>query len=362
MTYVFRVTALAVFVALFATVASADPYRIGVLLPLSGEAAGLGTHIRNGVELGYESLPTELKERVELIYEDDQLQSAKSVALFHKLRTGREMDAVIVAGSGVGHAVGPLAERYSKIMFAVGASDKEVVVGKKFVFTHWVSPEAESKVLVEELRRRGKQRIATVATEQQGAVAVEQALFAELKAGGIADRLVYSERSLPENRDFRTALARIRAKDADTVVLMLLSGGLSAFAKQFRDGQLKAELCGFETFEDRAEVAASDGALVGRWYANAESGDREFESRYFARYKQRPGIGAANGFDTIQLIARSLAQVGPDNQKIAQILNTTKDHRGVLGTYSATGDNRFEVPAVLKIVTAEGFEALALGN
>lgn len=338
--------------------AAENPYRVGVVIPLSGDAAGLGNYVQKGIELGLQSLPKEMQEKVQVIFEDDQLQAAKSVAAFRKLKSYNKIDAVFVISSGIGHAVAPLAEESGTVMLALGASDKTVAVGKKFVFTHWVSPEAEAAALVDEIIRRNFQKLAVVSSEQQGAAALEDALLARLKEKNLNERIVYSAKFSPDTKDFRVSLAKIRSAQSDGIVSILLPGSLSAFAKQTRDFKISAELFGFELFEDEHEVKASDGALIGKWYVNAEEPTKEFRDKYVERYKEQPGMGAANSYDAIQLIARAVSEFHGESAKIADYLRTLKDYEGASGRYSATGDNRFNIPAALKVVTKNGFEKL----
>ena len=46
----------------------AEDYRIGVILPLTGETASLGHFLKNGIELAYRSLPPEEQKSISLIF------------------------------------------------------------------------------------------------------------------------------------------------------------------------------------------------------------------------------------------------------------------------------------------------------
>ena len=70
-------------------------------------------------------------------------------------------------------------------------------------------------------------------------------------------------------------------------------------------------------------------------------------------------ISPTTGFyDTSKLIAARLETVGKENRKLAEYLKSVKDYRGAAGSYSATGDNRFELPATVKVVEEDGFKKL----
>ena len=339
-------------------VSAEDKYRIGVIFPLSGDGAGLGKFAKNGAELAHQSLSPEDQSKVELIFEDDAWQKPKSVSAFHKLVDSNKIDAVLVAGSGIGHAVVPLAEAKQKILIAVAASDKKVVFNRKYAFTHWVSPESESRALVAEIKRRGLKKLAIVTSEHEGTIAVENSLLEELKKQEMQEIINLNERFLVETRDFRSFVTKARARNIDGFCTILISGSLSSFVKQVTASGSKADIFGYELFEDELEVKASGGTMIGKWYVNAEDGVPTFQELYKSRYKETPTAFVANSFDSIRLLVEGYKKYGKDNEKIANYLRTLKDYNGAAGTYSATGDNRFDLPVALKIVTAEGFKKL----
>jgi len=295
---------------------------------------------------------------VEVIYENDQFKSGLSVSAFHKLTAVDKVNAVFVVGSGTGNAVGPLAESKGIIAIAIGASDKKVSAGRKFVFTHWLSPESESRELVKEVERRGIDRIALIVGEHEGTIALGDSLKKELESKGQLSKLVMSEAYSLETRDYKTFLAKARAKGANGVCAAIMPGALSVLARQIRDASVQAEMFGYETFEDAAEVKASGGALIGKWYVNADEPSAAFQQSFKAAYNEAPGWGAGNAYDSVMLLAEGFKRSGHDNKLIADFLRNLKDYQGAAGTYSATGDNRFDLPATVKLVTKDGFVKL----
>ncbi len=335
----------------------AEPYKIGVILPLSGEAASFGESAKKGINLAYDSLAIENQEKIKIIFEDDALSPSKSVSAFNKLNTQNKIDAVVLFSSGVSNAVAPLAEKNKKLMLAI-ASDKKFLKNKKFVFNHWVTPEKESSVLIDEMQRRGYKRFAMLVSEHDGAIAVEKSFKDEIKKRKLTDNFVFSERVLMRERDFKSLIAKIRRKNIDGLGLCLLPGSLSSFAKQARAGGLSSDIFGYEIFEDEAEVKASGGALYGSWYVNADESNKDFRELHERVFNKVPGYASANMYDIINLLFSGLQKYGHDNEKIATYLENLKDYKGAAGTYSASGDHRFTLPAVVKVVTKDGFEVV----
>ena len=254
-------------------------------------------------------------------------------------------------GSGIGNAIAPIAEREKFLLVAIGASDGSIVKNRRYAFLHWVTPEVEAKEMVLEMKRRGYQRIGIVTTEQEGAIAVLNAVRAELDKGGFTDKVVVDSTFLPDVSDFKTYIAKAKSKKVDAAIVLLFPGPLASFAKQAKAHGLSADLVGVELFEDENEVKASEGALIGHWYVNADVATGDFMQTYRDAYKQHPGWGAANAFDTLNLVADAVTLFGPDTEKVVDYLNSLTNYSGAAGVYSASGDNRFTLPAAIKMVT-----------
>ncbi len=333
-------------------------YTLGVVLPLTGEAASVGGFARRSIELAYSELPLEIQSKLRLIYEDDALDPKKAVAAFQMLSDTKEMDGVISVSSGIGHALAPLAERQKKLMMVLGASDKTFAVGKEYVFIHWVSPENEAAKMVEEIKRRDYKKIAIISHIQQGVEAYNEVLFNLLKKEGLFDRIVMHEAIPIGSNDLSSQLLKLRAAKPDGIFLALFSEGLATFSRKIKEMRITGDIFGAEFFEDEHVVKAAKGALLGAWYVNIDDASQEFVTKYRDKYNEFPGLTAANAYDSLNLIAKAVVLHGRDNKKISNFLRDLKDYNGASGSYSATGDNRFTLQAATKIVRESGFEKL----
>ena len=347
---------LALGISLGDSEAESERYRIAAIIPLSGQVASLGNYVKKGIDLGLENLPVEQRSKIELVYEDDQFNPLQSISAYRKLQSSSQVDAVFTVGSPPANGLGPITERDKTVLVAIGASDPSIAVGRNYSFIHWVTPPVLGEKLSEELISRNLKRIAFVVAEVTGAIADANAAIDALKRKGKSELVVYHQTFLKDATDYRTALLQIKDKRADAVVAVLFPGALAAFAGQFRETQIPAELVGMETFEDESEVKASRGALIGAWYVNAAASTNDFVSLYRRRYGEHPGWGAANGYDSVNLIAAAVAKVGRNNEAVRDFLRSVKDYSGATGVFSASGDNRFTLPAAVKLVSANGFE------
>ena len=128
------------------------------------------------------------------------------------------------------------------------------------------------------------------------------------------------------------------------------------FAKQAKELGLNQPLFGIEVFESADDVQNSGGALIGQWYVNASSGQSDFLERYKQAYPTAGNYGSANCYDAVMLLSKALDEGKTTGPEIAGMLAKIEDYDGALGTFSSTKDNRFTLPAAVKVVTKDGFE------
>lgn len=337
-------------VLLSATAASATPeYKLGVSLPLSGETANWGQACQNGMELALEELPPESRSALEVIYEDDQLQPAKTSAAFHKLIDLDNVNAVVSYGSGCGLVAAPLAEA-KKVPHISVASDPRIPKDRKYTFNFWVTPDTEADVLISEARHLGYRKVARLSTQWEGCVAINKAVD-EAKDGVF--EIVSDDEVQSGTKDFLSNITKLKARhDVDALFLELMPGQVGIFTRQMRQLGVKLPLLNIETFEDPNDVKLSEGAMVGLWYVQADDATETFLKRLTARF---PGTGtnsAGNCHDIVLLVADSLKK----KQPLEVYLENVKDFTGGMGTFSSTGDHRFTLPATVKVITEQGFK------
>lgn len=327
-------------------------YKIGAILPLSGDAASMGKAAQNGIIMAMDSLSEVDKNRIEVKFEDDGLVASKTVSAFRKLVEVDKVNSVICWSSGTCKAVAPIAES-SKIPLIAIASDQTISQGRKYIVNFWVTPKEETKVLIPEAHRRGYKKIAIISTLHDGAQSIRDE-FIEQNNSKI--EILLNEEYPVEMKDFRSVATRIAAlKELDAIMLVLLPGQLGTAAKQIRQLGSNAEFFGYELFEDRGEVEVSGGTLINGWFATGAINNELFTKKYEQRFPNQTIITSNNGYDSILLLAAATA-TDYSSENVAEFLRSVKDFSGASGTFSATGDNCFSLPATLKVVTKDGFE------
>jgi len=346
---------LIVLFPIFGQATTEPTFNVGAIMALSGDGAGYGEALRNGMEMALSDLPVELRDKIKIHYEDDVLVSKNTITAFQKLSSTIPLDAVIAFSSGTSNAVVSSTERAGVPLLAI-ASDHQVCKDKKYAFNFWVTPDEESGAVYREVLKRGYKRIARISTTHDGTFAINKAFDAFNSKGEI--EIVLDEDFPVDVKDFRPYLTKLRFKKGlDAIFINLLPGQVGLFAKQAREMKINVPVFDVELFEDNNEVKNSNGALIGQWYVNADEGDPNFLKRYREKFPNSTSYASANGYDLVMHFKEAYLK-GLKGKDVATYFHNLKDYKGALGTYSSTGDNRFSMPACVKIVKEHGFEKL----
>ncbi|MBI4150063.1 ABC transporter substrate-binding protein [Candidatus Woesearchaeota archaeon] len=317
---------------------------IGVPAPLTGDAAMMGTGFRDAIELAAEQANAKnTKYRYKVVFEDDQLDNAKTVSAFQKMLTADKINAVITFSSGSSHAVVPIAEE-NKIPLIAIASDPEIVNGKKYAFLHWVTPEAEAKIFAETVKKYGYKKIAIFSTNQQGVLAMHDELVNLLGDTMFPVDEVFD----PDVKDFRTAILKAEKAKVDAYMLNFLPGQLIIAAKQVRELGVDKPLTAIEAFEYEEDPY---GVLEGQWFVTGDEPANDFAQALQAEYNHAPTIGAANGYDAFNLLVAAFEKAGKNNPDgvVAELLKL-QNFDGALGELAVDADHRVQSNAVVKVM------------
>ena len=317
---------------------SKEPIKIGVILPLSGDASFIGEAAKNSAILAKESFG-KTKNTYELVFEDDQADSKKTVSAFRKLVDVDKIRAVGTGFAGPGNAIAPLSEKEKIIHFSI-ASDLNIAKDKKFVFNHWIKPENEAGVYIKEAKKQGLKKIAMINTNQQGIIAVRDALLKEDPTIFILKDELFN----PQEKDFRTAVIKAKNEGADAFLMMLLPGQLTSLVKQIKDLKINVPLTSVESFEYDLEAVP---LLEGQWYVTSADPSENFTASYKEKYNGLPQPGSAYVYDVIRILITAFEK-GDTNEDVAEIISGMKDFPGVTGILSVDDDGNINSKAVIK--------------
>ncbi len=330
----------------FLSSAADDKSRIGVIAPLTGYLSGIGSAVRNGVELAREERP-DLFEAIRITFEDDQHDTKQSLLAYQRLAASEKPSAVFGFGTPLAYALGPLIER-SAVPLLNFNFEPGPAIGKRSVIRTTNYAGQYMQALGEFLLKRGHSSFTIVQTESpffNGMVKT----FKEAADSRAQIRIVQAFQ--PTATDFRATIGKIKAAGDSPLGLFLNPDQLVSFVKQAKELGLERPLFGTDLFETAAEIAGPVKLFEGAIYPDNEV-SADFRERYRARYGNQAQLTfAGSGYDMAVLMGEILAR---KPHSVIDELEAVQNQSGVLGRFSFRKEARvgsfFEYPIVVKAI------------
>ncbi len=310
---------------------SARVIKIGVTAPLTGDLAFLGEGFKNSLLLAQKE-HQKTKHTYELIFQDDTFNPTRGATAALKLINVDKVDALISFGSSVGNAVSPIAQKARVLHMNAIASDPHVAEGE-YNFVHWTPPEAEAKMFLEEMNKRGLKTMILFEQNQAGVKAVTDSLKKLAVEYGVS--IVENKKFNEGEKDFRTLISEVKNSKADIYVLEAMSPSLEVLAKQIRNAGITTPFSSIETFEYTEQMSLFEGA----WYVYASDPTQEFVDSYTREYGKSPVVGSSNGYDIFNFIVDSAEKSdSPTSESIKNNLYLIQNQESANGIVSIDKD------------------------
>lgn len=351
---------------------SGEPYVIGAIFSITGDASSLGIPERNTADMlekmingagGINGHP------LKIIIEDDRGDNTE--ALNAAMRLVEKDNVLAIVGpsrTGTTLALVSYMERKQVPLISCAAAIQIVEPVKSWVFKTPQSDRMAVQKLIPYLRQKTIRRVAILSDNtafgKGGAAEMEKLL----PAVGIA--IVAKEEYGPKDASMESQLTKIRGANAQAVICWGTPPGPAIVAKNMKQLSMEIPLiCSHgvanATFLNIAGDAANGvvlpaGRLIVVDQISASDPQKKVLEDYAKRYQAAFGKSAdtfgGHAWDAVQLLVRALRQVGPDRAKIRTTLERTKGFVGTGGifNFSKTDHNGLSKRAFVLVEVRDG--------
>ena len=300
--------------------AQQQPFKIGLILPMTGQQATTGRQIEAAARLWMaQNGDTVAGRKVQLIVKDDTSLPDQTRRLAQELIVNDKVD--VLAGMGItpsAMAVAPLATQSKTPLVVMAAATSAITEASPYIVrTSFTLPQA-SVALADWAPKNGIKRVVTLVTDYGPGIDAEKFF---------KDRLLFNGGTVPEslrvplrNPDFAPFLQKVRDIKPDALFVFVPSGAGAAVMKQFLErGMDKAgiKLIGTGDVTDDDQLNdMGDGALgvvTSHHYsaAHPSAANKKFvEAFQKANKNLRPNFMAVGGYDGMRVIYEALKKTG----------------------------------------------------
>jgi len=311
--------------AVAATAQAAEPFKIGLILPMTGPFASTGKQIDTAVKLYMQQNgDTVAGRKIQVILKDDTgLAPEVTRRLAQELVVQDKVN--VLAGFGLtplAFAAAPVATQSKTPMVVMAAATSSIMEKSPYIVrTSQTVPQIVTPMAQWAARPdSGIKRVTTLISDYGPGHDSEKVFVKEYTKNG--GEIVESLRVPLQNPDFAPFLQRVKDSKPDAVFIFVPSGAGTALMKQFLEKGLKdagIKLIGTgDVLDDDLLPSMGPEALdivTAQHYSAAHDSPENkkyVEAFRKASHNMRPNFMSVGGYDGMHLIYAALEKAGPD--------------------------------------------------
>lgn len=307
--------------------------KIGAILPLTGSLSEMGKVEQNAMLLAADHLLRDSSETIELIFEDNQSNSALATAAANKLLTMDNVDIVISSTTGASLAIQPIIDRYN-VPHVAFCMDTGISSLSKNTIRYYMGLEQEINAILNYIDK--------TTTENIGVLCCKIPAYETLVNKYIKPHFTDSQNTLKyidyydlNQIDFRSVALQIKQENLDKLILLGYGFEYHNIYKQFVEQNILGDfqiLGGWGFLYTNLDMQLLEGTLVAgpNYVFGTNKLIEEFKQSYFNKNASYPNFDAAFAYELVLNIP-SLLKMGSD---IKNNIASKKVKSSIVGGYS----------------------------
>ena len=296
--------------------ADATPFKIGFILPMTGQSASTGKQIEAAAKLWMaQNGSTVAGRKIELLIKDDGGVADTTRRIAQEYVVNDKVD--VLAGFGLtplAFATAPIATQSKTPMVVTAAATSAITEQSPYIVrTSFTLPQV-SVSIAEWAAKHGIKNVVTFVADYGPGIDAEKFFKSQFQLNG--GKITGEIRSPLRSPDFAPFLQKVADLKPEAVFVFLPSGQGAAFMKQFGERGLDksgikliatGDVVDDDQLNDIGDVAL--GVVNSHHYSAAHSSamNKKFVAAFEAANKFRPNFMAVAGYDGMHLIYNALA-------------------------------------------------------
>jgi branched-chain amino acid transport system substrate-binding protein len=323
--------------------------QIGVILPLTGEAASYGKNIKDGILLALEKYQFENPNstNIKFIFEDSKANPKDAITSFEKLT--KLNDCKVILGcfsSSEVLSVAPLAEKNKIVLISPTATAPIITKSGDYIFRIIPSDDYDGIAMANFAYSNLKlKKIGIININNDYGIGISNVFSKKIieLGGNIVEQKSFDANS----KNFNSILEAIKIKQPDGIYIIAVSE-IGVILKKIKEMGIKCKILTVGLAETPEVISIAKNASDSVYYSypsfqasSSESHIVEFSKSYKSKYGFDPDVLAAYGFDLANITFSSLK--GTENLNIEEFktnLYNLQNFNGVTGktSFDKNGD------------------------
>jgi branched-chain amino acid transport system substrate-binding protein len=303
---------------------------VGVCGPLTGQYAQYGAQWKKGFDLALDEINASggINGRLlQYVFEDSQSDPRQTVAIARKFVADERI--VVEVGdfsSAASMAASPIYQAAGLVQFGFTNSHPKFTQGGDYIWSNAVNQQDEMPLLADFLRDLGLKRIAILHINSDWGRTAKDLLVEAVKQRG--GTVVGAEGYLADEKDFRSAIVRLRDADPDGIALVSYYPDGAQITRQIKNAGLKQRIvAGGSVYSPKFIELGGDavnGVLttVPFFPQDPRPEVQKFVKGFVAKFGEQPDAYNGRAYDTMILLASVMRKSGTERKNIKDGLAT----------------------------------------
>jgi len=331
--------------------AEKEVVKIGVILPLTGDAASYGKSLKKGLDL--------TKQRnIQFIYEDSKAEPKTAVNSVNKLINFDKVDLII--GDMFTHttmAINPIVDKNKTLLITPTASASTITETSNYTFRLYSSEKEEAQVLVDFYKSKLNNQSAIFVANEDAMLKVSDILSSQIQTK-MTNKFEYQKGI----KDFKTQLSRIN-KDVKTIFILGYLEESVLLIRQAKEIGINADFIGLSTLfnptlGDLIKGVENNIYVPTPYYREnmQDSVYLQFYNHYFKVYNEKPDVWAAYGYDAGNIAELIIKKSKENITNYIEEMYKISNFKGVTGEITINPDRSIKKQMQIKIYRNNKFE------
>lgn len=319
--------------------ASSDEIKVGANIEMTGNQANYGN-------AGLEGLRLAIKEaneaggingkQIKLVEADNKSESAEAVNAATKLISDDGVKVIVgpaVTANVIAESQVATDSKVPVIAFAATNPDVTVENGavKPYIFRSCFIDPQQGTVMAQFASKELKAKTAVMYIDSSSDYSKSLGKVFQETFEAAGGKVVMQESFLAKDQDFKAALTKIKAANADVIFVPAYYEEVGKIVKQAREIGITATMLGTDGWDDPkvadiAGASALNNTYFSTHYFAEDPGAKTFIDSFTKEYGHAPNVFAALGYDAGKLLVDALKRAGSDDpEAIRKAIEETKD-------------------------------------
>ena len=318
---------------------SSDEIKVGANIEMTGNQANYGN-------AGLEGLRLAIKEaneaggingkQIKLVEADNKSVSAEAVNAATKLISDDGVKVVVgpaVTANVIAESQVATDNKVPVIAFAATNPDVTVENGavKPYIFRSCFIDPQQGTVMAQFASKELKAKTAVMYIDSSSDYSKSLGKVFQETFEAAGGKVVMQESFLAKDQDFKAALTKIKAANADVIFIPAYYEEVGKIVKQAREIGITATMLGTDGWDDPkvadiAGASALNNTYFSTHYFAEDPGAKSFIDSFTKEYGHAPNVFAALGYDAGKLLVDALKRAGSDDpEAIRKAIEETKE-------------------------------------